>query len=318
MDVTSYLLGKKAGGGGDTPVLIDKNINANGTYNASNDNADGYKKAIVNVQPTLQTKSVTITQNGDSSVTKDSGYDGLQQVNITTNVPQTSVPDWTQIGYSGAPLFVTEGFNYAKQIYDNWDASQTSMFEKFRGDTNLTFMPIVDTSNVTDFRYAFASCKFLVQLPELNLASVTKGNYAFNGCSLLKTINITNTSNIDDFSSFFSGCSQLVNLPLIDMSSATKFGNMFNSCDELVNVGGFKDLGKAFSTTANTNYYIFSITAASDLSHDSLMNIINNLYDIATKGCNPQKLSIGYNNLQKLTQAEIDIATNKGWNVTQS
>ena len=31
------------------PTLIDKNITANGTYNASSDEADGYKKVIVNV-----------------------------------------------------------------------------------------------------------------------------------------------------------------------------------------------------------------------------------------------------------------------------
>lgn len=53
LDLVSYLLGKKKGGG---------------------------------ATPTLQTKSVTITENGTSKVNADSGYDGLQEVNITTNV----------------------------------------------------------------------------------------------------------------------------------------------------------------------------------------------------------------------------------------
>ena len=82
------------GGGGGTPaVLIDKNISANGTYNASDDNADGYKKAVVNVQTDLQAKSVTITENGSSSVTPDQGKDGLSGVAITVNVPTSGSPN---------------------------------------------------------------------------------------------------------------------------------------------------------------------------------------------------------------------------------
>lgn len=38
-----------AGGGGSTPVLITKNITANGVYSAADDNADGYSSVDVNV-----------------------------------------------------------------------------------------------------------------------------------------------------------------------------------------------------------------------------------------------------------------------------
>jgi len=40
---------KKEGSGGGSATLIDKNITANGTYNALDDSADGYKKVVVNV-----------------------------------------------------------------------------------------------------------------------------------------------------------------------------------------------------------------------------------------------------------------------------
>lgn len=40
---------KKEGSGGGGSTLINKNISSNGTYNASSDNADGYKKVVVNV-----------------------------------------------------------------------------------------------------------------------------------------------------------------------------------------------------------------------------------------------------------------------------
>ena len=53
MDTVSYLLGKKAGG---TPTV-------------------------------LQDKEVNITENGEQTIRADSGYDGLNTVEITTNVP---------------------------------------------------------------------------------------------------------------------------------------------------------------------------------------------------------------------------------------
>ena len=46
------------------------------------------------------------------------------------------------------------------------------------------------------------------------------------------------------------------------------------------------------------------------------MNIINKLYDIKTKGCKAQRLQLGSTNLAKLTEEEIAIATNKGFNVS--
>lgn len=49
---------------------------------------------------------------------------------------------------------------------------------------------------------------------------------------------------------------------------------------------------------------------------ESLMNIINNLYDIATAGVQPQKLQLGSTNLAKLTDEEKVIATNKGWSLS--
>lgn len=48
-DPVSYMLGKAAGGGEST--IVSKTITANGTYNASSDNANGYDPVTVNVQP---------------------------------------------------------------------------------------------------------------------------------------------------------------------------------------------------------------------------------------------------------------------------
>ena len=70
--------------GGDIPsVLGTLEATENKTYNASDEDLEGYSQVTVNVQPNLQTKSVTV--NG--TVEPDEGYDGLSQV--TVNVPAT-------------------------------------------------------------------------------------------------------------------------------------------------------------------------------------------------------------------------------------
>lgn len=61
-----------------------KQITQNGIVDVTN-----YASANVNVStpsPTLQSKSVTITENGTQTITPDSGYDGLDEVEVTTNV----------------------------------------------------------------------------------------------------------------------------------------------------------------------------------------------------------------------------------------
>ena len=94
-------------------------------------------------------------------------------------------------------------------------------------------------------------------------------------------------------------------------------GEIFDDCSRLINVGGLQNLGQAYSTTASANNadYYLSLIDNKQLTHDSLMNVINNLYDIKSKGCNPQSLVLGSTNISKLSAEEIQIATDKGFNV---
>ena len=94
MDILSYVLGKKSGGGGGSATLQSKSVNIteNGNTQVSPDTGyDGLSNVSINtnVQPTLQTKSVNITENGNTSVSADTGYDGLNSVVINTNVTPT-------------------------------------------------------------------------------------------------------------------------------------------------------------------------------------------------------------------------------------
>lgn len=202
--------------------------------------------------------------------------------------------DWFAIGYSGEPQVIQDGYDYAKSIYDNWDTTKTNYSNLFANDKDLIYMPLVDTSNGTNFYQMFNACITLTTIPQLN------------------------TSNAKAFSSTFKSCGALKTVSQLDASKVTNVVSMFANCPSLTNLGGFKDLGKAYLTTAvanNSNYELaFNTTVL--LTHDSLMNVINNLYDIATAGVQTQKLVLGADNLAKLTAEEIAIATEKGWTVS--
>ena len=106
-DPVSYAMGQAAGGGGGggEAVLIDKTINANGTYNASSDNADGYKKAVVNVPNSYaagdEGKVVSngaLVAQGSDTVNQNGLVDTTLISALTVNVSGGGGSNWTLIG----------------------------------------------------------------------------------------------------------------------------------------------------------------------------------------------------------------------------
>lgn len=175
--------------------------------------------------PDLQTKSITITSNGNTSVNADTGYNGLEQVNITTNV--ASLPDWSTIGYSSVPQTIIDSVAYSKTIKDNWNSSITNMKNKFLNDTKLVYMPLVDTSNVTNMQSCFYNCYALQYVPVLDTSNVTDASAMFEYCYPMHDIPQLDTSNVTNFNYTFAYCWTLENLPLLNTSKVTAMSNMF-------------------------------------------------------------------------------------------
>ena len=179
---------------------------------------------------------------------------------------------------------------------------------------NITSIPLLDTSNGIDFSYMFANCENLISVPLLNTSKGTDFKQMFINCRKITIFPQIDTSKGTNFDTMFMNVLNTETfIPLLDFSSAINVSNIFYQA-EISNLGGFLNLGKAYLITqsANYNYYTFNLSELRTLTHDSLINVINNLYDIATKGCNVQKLTLGSTNMSKLTVEEIAIATNKG------
>jgi surface protein len=205
MDVTSYLLGKQAGGGST---------------------------------PTLQDKSVTITENGTTSVTADEGYDGLGEVDITTNVSGGGADEYfdttiTRNNFNkGLPSLIL------KKIPSNivLPSRLTSLSEAFSNYYQLQSVPLFDTSNVTNMGSMFYGCTSLQSVPLFNTSNVTTMNWMFRDCSNLLSVPAFNTSKVTSFANMFNNCSLLTTLPVFDFSAVNNTNGLnyfVRSCGRL-------------------------------------------------------------------------------------
>ena len=198
------------------------------------------------------------------------------------------------------------------------DSNVTNLNNSFY-DARVSELKITgDTSNVTNMSGMFYNCNNLTTIPQLDTSNVTNMSSMFSYCYKLTTIPRLDTSNVTDMSSMFSYCNKLTTIPQLDTSNVNSISNTFQYASALSDFGGLKNIGQAFSTTQSANYssYKLDLSKATNLTHESLMNVINNLYDIATAGVQAQQLVLGSDNLAKITDEEKAIAQNKGWSLS--
>ena len=188
----------------------------------------------------------------------------------------------------------------------------------------LTKVPNIDTSNFTQLNYMYYRCNNLIEIPEVNAQKAQYFASVYENCKNVKKLSIKNTSNIISFSRAFRDCLLLEEISVLDGTKANNIENTFYRCDSLKKFDGIINLGKAYTQKTENYYkYVFNLSQSVLLTHESLINIINNLYDlnltydVANGGTlYRQQLVLGSTNLAKLTEEEIAIATNKGWNVS--
>ena len=211
----------------------------------------------------------------------------------------------------------------------NFDTSKvTTMTYMFFNCQKLTTLDLTsfDTSNVTTMEGMFQQCYNLtsIDLSSLDISILNKITSMFQQCSNLTSIDLSgfDTSNVQYMGYLFFLCTKLETISLINADGVISCSMIFNKCNALKNFGGLNNLGKAYSTTTSANYssYKLDLSTCTALTEQSLINVLTNLYDIATKGCNTQQVVLGSTNLAKLTSEEgqtaLTNATSKGWSVS--
>lgn len=225
-------------------------------------------------------------------------------IKILVNTDNINNMDYTFYGCSS--LIYIKPFN---------GQNVTSMNHIFHSCSNLESIPLIDMSSVISLNDSFNDCLKLKTIPLLNTSSVKYMSSTFYNCKSLVTIPPIDTSSVTNFGWIFYGCASLESLPLLDCQSVTSMSYIFGSSDikTLVSLGGFKDLGKYYGLSGtNSNF----LDKCPNLTHESLMNVINNLYNRKSVGYSTLTLCMGSTNLNKLTAEEKSIAINKGWNLS--
>ena len=300
--------------------LGTKTITSNGTYNATDDNLDGYS------QVSVETSGVDI--NDYFEINARGGDQRIGFGNWTNSVKK--LPAFSLINGVYNMNYMYYGFQGENIDLSNIDTSNiTRMASCFQSCSKIKNLDVskFNTSNVTDMNQMFSNCENLVSLDLSNFDFSKNTNffYFFNACYKLE--NIIFPSNIGEVSSptridgMFRSCVVLKTVPLIDASKVITVSNLFYEAYKITNLGGFRNLGQAYVTTQSANYntYTLDLHYCSSLTEQSIINVLNNLYDIATKGCNTQSVILGSTNLAKLTseagKQALQTATERGWSI---
>lgn len=272
-----------------------------------------------------------IIPSGNLDITENGSYDVKDKESVNVEIASGGgdlseyFTETINLGNSSTAGYL----NTIKKLpaYRNTGTRCDYMFYNYKGaELDLSNF---DISLVNDLSYMFYGCSNLISLDLSNFdtSSVTTMNNTFRNCSKITELDLSNfdTRNLTNLYFAFYSCSKMISLDLssFDASKVNNPTEFLNYCYDLVNLKFVKNLGKGY-TQQTSNYYNYSVVLnqSNNLSYDSLMNVINNLYDlnltydVANGGTlYTQQLKIGSKNMTKLTDEEIAIATNKGWSI---
>ena len=279
------------------------------------ENFDGLKKVVVNRIP-------------DEYVKLDDYFAENIEVSNTSN-------GWTSVVKKfRSPLIVTSA--KAEGMFANYPFEKlpelintsiiTDATEMFIYCINVTEMPYIDTSNATKMFGFYSQCKKLKNVPLIDTSKAIDMRSFFKNCNNIEEIPQINMIKAQRVAGMFEDCRQLAKIPKLNWESVIETTTssynyyLFNGCPKLKELGGFQNLGMNYDTSKSANYNAYAMPlvdayneSLSSLTVESIENVINELYDIKSKGCNAQQLIVGTKNISKLSSEIIAVANEKGW-----
>lgn len=182
----------------------------------------------------------------------------------------------------------------------------------------LTSIPSFDTSNVVDMTSMFEGCIKLQSVPDIDYSNAFIIYKLFANCTALTSIPDMDISNAISFAtgtsnSWIQGCSNLTSIGALQCDNIKDLYYMFggSSNTKITHFGGAINLGKCWRLDNSSGNYAFNYVP--NLTKESVLNILNGLYDRASAGMFTITLKLHANHLAMLSDEEIAIATNKGW-----
>lgn len=244
-----------------------------------------------------------------------------------SNVTQTFIQHWlTDKPNYPCSQNMSYAFAYYKGSYiPPLDVSNTKdVNSMFYYCSNIVSLDLSnwDTSNfqfLNDF-CSYCSSLVSIDLSSWNTSKVTNMNNMFYYCKKLaeiKGLDGLDTTNVTTMAGAFGELTSMTSLPALRADSLTipSYSSPFGSSNNttLVDWGGFINLKSSWIGS----YCLDKLTA---ISHQSLINILNGLYDFTGNGETPTsgqgQIKFGSAHLAKLSDDEKAIATSKGWTLS--
>ena len=212
--------------------------------------------------------------------------------------------DWSKLNYKVVPSIIDDAYNYALNIYNNWDASVTNRFAAFKDDIRLVYFPAVDLSNVENMQDMFAKSTLSVVPTNLNTSNVKNLQWTFGSCTSLQSLDLSNwnTSNVTTMENTFYNCSGLTSLNLSNWntSNVTTMKQMFYGCNNIqtLNLSNW-------NTSAVTNMnQLFTNLSSINTIDVSMFNVekVTNMGNIFYGCSNLTTINVGNWNSTALTE----------------
>ena len=312
---------KSENGGSDYPnnLIAKYTTNASGVLPVFN---DGYQYTV-NETEANGIYTVEISSDSDFTSCSFNGKKELLTVDylkvtdkVTTmsnmfrncsQLTQLDVSNWDTSQVTNIDLMFARCSQLTQLDVSKWDTSQVQyMNGMFEDCSQLTQLDLSnwDTTNVINMSGMFNKCSQFTQLDisKWNISNVKYMHYMFARCTQLTQLDLSNwvISKVASMQYMFENCSKLTQLDLSnwDTSKVASMQSMFENCTSLTDFIAPKNI----NVNTSFNY-------CNNLSHDSLMSIVNNLATVTST----KTLILGSTNLAKLSSEEKAIATNKGW-----
>lgn len=295
------------------------------------------------IYPKLENIDVTPSKN--TQILKSKGFYGFDQVTVVGDEnlePNNIISSKSIYGIQGTfdcdakldlATFIGGSNKKYADLYEvlrgvnmtNVDTSGKTNFNNlFNGFSRLADV-VIDMKGVTSASYLFGSCSALKDghIKLLNSGDLEDASFMFESCKGLTQTVEFDTSGIKNFTRMYQSCTNIKTFKKMDCSSATSMSGIFASLTNVANIEGFVNYGKGFTEkTALYSQYTLDLFPLSYIGHDAIMNVINNLYDlnltydVANGGTlYTQKLNLGSSHRNKISEAEKQIARNKGWTI---
>ena len=236
------------------------------------------------------------TMAGDGEIVKGGGSSGH---------------DWQSLGFGTEPGSITEGYEYAEYIKENYTEGN------FKDNYNLIYMPTVVMPGLASFSQWFYNCYCLQAVAPLTTGQPTTLSYMFANCYALKTIpqNLLNMSSVTDVRYMFQYCYSLVSMPQIDTSNVSDFRYMFTNC---INLRNIPQLSTARATRLDSMFA--SCPNLTDASLDNILKMCINVYSSFSRTKTLSSLGISgtaypASRIQALPSYEAFIEA--GWKISQ-